>query len=285
MADNVTIDNGGLTDFVVSADEAASGLVQRVKLAYSGDGVDTHVTADAGGLLVNLGANNDVVASGTVTIGGGTAYVGGTASVNVVGGTATWTLAAGTAVVGKVQVANSTATADLLTLTSGTALAVGIYDSTGAQVALSSPIAISSTPSIDAGAYVANDNLDGDIISFANAVATTGGIAHLIGVELQDKSDLAPDLSIFFLRASITPESQNAAFTMTDANAEKIVAVVHTASGTWEDYVNGRKMFLVPSPPKPIRCDATTLYAVVRVNASWTPTSTSDLIITPILLR
>lgn len=60
MPDNVTVDNGGLTDYTVSADEAASGQVQRIKLAYSADGVDTHVQADADGLLVNLGANNDV---------------------------------------------------------------------------------------------------------------------------------------------------------------------------------------------------------------------------------
>ena len=71
MPDNVTIDNGGLTDFVVSADEAASGLVQRFKVAYSADGSDTHVTADSSGLLVNLGVNNDVtVTGGTVTVGG-----------------------------------------------------------------------------------------------------------------------------------------------------------------------------------------------------------------------
>lgn len=67
MADNVTVDNGALTDYLVSADEivATGELLQRVKLAYSADGVATHVTADADGLLVNLGANNDI--SGTVT--------------------------------------------------------------------------------------------------------------------------------------------------------------------------------------------------------------------------
>ena len=67
MADNVTVDNAALTDYLVSADEvvATGELLQRVKLAYSADGVATHVTADADGLLVNLGANNDV--TGTVT--------------------------------------------------------------------------------------------------------------------------------------------------------------------------------------------------------------------------
>jgi hypothetical protein len=67
MADNVTVDNGTLTDYVVSADEGAGGQVQRVKLAYSADGSEVHVPADADGLLVNLGANNDVTVSGVST--------------------------------------------------------------------------------------------------------------------------------------------------------------------------------------------------------------------------
>jgi hypothetical protein len=60
MADNVTVDNGALSDYQVSTDEAASGHVSRVKLAYSANGSDTHVQADADGVLANLGTNNDV---------------------------------------------------------------------------------------------------------------------------------------------------------------------------------------------------------------------------------
>jgi hypothetical protein len=61
VADNVVVDNGALTDFQVSADEAASGLLQRVKLAYSADGADTHIPADANGLLVYLGVTNNKI--------------------------------------------------------------------------------------------------------------------------------------------------------------------------------------------------------------------------------
>jgi len=59
MADNVQFQSTQLatpaSGTTVSTDEAASGHIQRVKLAYSADGVDTHVTADASGLLVNPG--------------------------------------------------------------------------------------------------------------------------------------------------------------------------------------------------------------------------------------
>lgn len=54
MSDNITVDNGVLTDFTVSADEAGSGQVQRVKLSYSGDGLDTHIGADVNGLDVDV---------------------------------------------------------------------------------------------------------------------------------------------------------------------------------------------------------------------------------------
>lgn len=63
MADGVLVDNNELTDYTVSTDEAASGQVQRVKLTYSADGSDTHVTADAQGLKVQgqLSIANSVV--------------------------------------------------------------------------------------------------------------------------------------------------------------------------------------------------------------------------------
>lgn len=64
MADDVTVHNnapGDGTAFDVAADEATGGKkIQLVKLTYSADGSRTHLPADADGLLVNLGANNDV---------------------------------------------------------------------------------------------------------------------------------------------------------------------------------------------------------------------------------
>jgi hypothetical protein len=77
VADDPLVDNGAEADYIVSADDAAGAYVQRFKLAYSADGSAVHVPADADGLLVNLGANNDVVVSGTVaaTDGGGSLTV------------------------------------------------------------------------------------------------------------------------------------------------------------------------------------------------------------------
>ena len=52
---------------IVTDEHVTRGHMQVVKLAYSADGDATYITADAGGLLVNLGANNDVTVTGTIT--------------------------------------------------------------------------------------------------------------------------------------------------------------------------------------------------------------------------
>ncbi len=73
MADQVTVDNGGLTDYDVSTDDAgADGQVQRVKLAVSADGSAAHIPADATtGLRVAIsdGSGNQIT-----SFGGGTQY-------------------------------------------------------------------------------------------------------------------------------------------------------------------------------------------------------------------
>lgn len=58
MADNITVDNGSLTDFVVASDECTTpfaGHTQVVKLAISTDGNSTLIPADSTyGLAVDL---------------------------------------------------------------------------------------------------------------------------------------------------------------------------------------------------------------------------------------
>lgn len=71
MADNVQFQSNQLatpaSGTTVSTDEASSGHIQRVKLAYSANGADTHVPADANGLSVNTGAHLDDVVNAVAT--------------------------------------------------------------------------------------------------------------------------------------------------------------------------------------------------------------------------
>lgn len=75
MADDVTYTStnpAGVPNATKQAtdEHATRGHMPIVKLAYSADGDATHVPADADGLLVNLGTNNDVTVTGTVTTTG-----------------------------------------------------------------------------------------------------------------------------------------------------------------------------------------------------------------------
>lgn len=103
MADDVAITAGAGTN--IATDDCTSGHVQLVKIAYSADGVRTHATVDADGVLVNLGANNDVtVTSGTVTAN----LAAGTNNIGDVDVLTLPTLPAGTNYVGKVRLTDGT---------------------------------------------------------------------------------------------------------------------------------------------------------------------------------
>lgn len=72
MADDVTYTStnpAGVPDATKQAtdEHATRGHMPIVKLAYSADGIATHVPADVDGLLVNLGTNNDVTVAGVAT--------------------------------------------------------------------------------------------------------------------------------------------------------------------------------------------------------------------------
>lgn len=84
MADNVQITAGSGTT-IATDDAGVGGHVQLVKLAISTDGSATLISADSDGLLVNLGTNNDVTISGTVTVGSHAVTNAGTFAVQVDG--------------------------------------------------------------------------------------------------------------------------------------------------------------------------------------------------------
>lgn len=73
MADGITLNTGSGGSTLATDDAGVAGHVQLVKLAVSADGSATALTADnTDGLLVNLGTNNDVTVTGSVTANAGT---------------------------------------------------------------------------------------------------------------------------------------------------------------------------------------------------------------------
>lgn len=157
---------------------------------------------------------------------------------------------------------------------------------TGSEQTFAKPVEVVVSPSIDAAAYSLNDNLDGAILAFANAVATPAGTAWVTHMWVRDKAGQVGTngigLEVWFLNDSITPNGQNSAFSLADADASKVRQVLSTLDGTTRTYKTGGTWTSVHSGrPMPYKlATGTTLNAVVKVvGTSTTPTwtSTSDI--------
>jgi len=95
------------------------------------------------------------------------------------------------------------------------------------------------TLSLDTNAYADGDVL-ADTQEIANVFRCPSGIGYLIGLTLLDKNDQAGALDIVFLRSNVSVGNENAAVSVTDANADEIVTIVVVAAADYVDLVNSR---------------------------------------------
>ena len=106
----------------------------------------------------------------------------------------------------------------------------------------------------------------GDVLgagwTFTSAVAASGGRGRLTGVVLLDKGDVTVAVDLWLASASITFGTDNAAPSISDTDAEKIVG---TISLSMQDLGNNR-IGSLSGISVPYVCDATSLfvYAVTR---------------------
>lgn len=81
------------------------------------------------------------------------------------------------------------------------------------------------TLSLDTSAYA-----DGDVLAatqeVASAAATSGGTCVLQGVTVLDKDDQGEEMDVYVLSANVAMGTENAAASITDANAAKIQAII-----------------------------------------------------------
>lgn len=231
MPDGVTVDNPTNGDYDVSTDDAgAAGQVQRVKLAYSADGSATHVQADADGVLVNLGANNDVV----VSDGGG--------SITVDASTLPLPTGAATAAKQPALGSAGTPSADVLTVqgvSGGTALPVSDGGSTltvddgGGSITVDGTVAISGTVAV-------TDN-SGSLTVDNATLAVTGGGTESGALRVTLATDSTGVVSVddggssLTVDGTVTADAGTGPWPVTDNGGSLTVdgTVAATQSGTW----------------------------------------------------
>lgn len=121
MADDVTIDNGALTDFDVATDEVSSKHYQRVKVDLGGDGVSSPLVrgqqAAANSLPVTL-ASDETITSTLASIKTAVETIDNFISGNF----------------GMVKLSDGTDTADVFDLTNSNPLAVQVVDDNGTAI-------------------------------------------------------------------------------------------------------------------------------------------------------
>jgi hypothetical protein len=175
---------------------------------------DTQITKLGGGLPAALTASGNLKIAIVESTGGGLTDTELRASAVPV------SLSAGTANIGDVDVLS------LPAIPAGTNV-IG-------RVRGNSEV-IDVTLSLDTAAYASGDVLAATQ-EVASAVAANGGKAVLHSVTVLDKDDQGQALDLVFLRTNVSLGTENAAVSITDADAEEILGVVQVTAGDFLDF-------------------------------------------------
>ena len=92
--------------------------------------------------------------------------------------------------------------------------------------------AIIQTPTVTAGAYLANDNVGG-LLTFANAARFSGGGGIIKEIVIVDDASQSAILELWLFNQTFTAGADNAVWTPVEAELHTLVTIVSTADGTY----------------------------------------------------
>jgi hypothetical protein len=160
--------------------------------------------------------------------------------------------------------------------TSGSGSVIALLKAIAGGIQVFSPgDMIDVTLSLDTSAYASGDIL-ADTQSIANAVRVNAGRALLQSVTIIDEDDQGVALTLYFLSANNSLGSENAAPSITDANARDILGWVDFGTADYKD-LGGSKIACKTGIGLLLEAASasTTLY-VAAVNGTGTPTYTAS---------
>ncbi len=132
-------------------------------------------------------------------------------------------------------------------------------------------------------AYTAGDQV-GTQFTIANAARSSGGTGTIVGVSLLDVTDIIGGYNVWVYRASVTPASDNAAFSVSDGDQANLIGVIPLAG----PYDGGPNKFVQAfGIGFPYDCSGgTSLYALLQCTIGHTFfAATTDLTLTFWLAR
>jgi hypothetical protein len=123
-----------------------------------------------------------------------------------------------------------------MTWTSGTSITVTAHSTnlTNPQHFATVTDLLTLTLSLDTNAYASADVLAATQ-ELANAVRVSAGTGIIQSIRLNDKDDQGGALELVFLKTNVALGTENAAVSITDANADQIIGIVKVASSDYVD--------------------------------------------------
>lgn len=140
---------------------------------------------------------------------------------------------------------------------------------------------VTLTFSTDTSIYADNDVIaDSQILAAVTRANDSKGF--LIAFELTDEDDnTAIDMDIIFLSANVSVGTENAAVSISDANARNIIGVINILAADWNDHINSKMVSVGNKPGSMLSMPITPVSGsddiyVALVCRSGTPTYTAS---------
>lgn len=131
------------------------------------------------------------------------------------------------------------------------------------------------TLSVPAEAVDDNDVLADTQLVSASAFAKAGGTAKLEHVSVLDKDDQGVEMDLFFLNADVALGTEDAGISITDTNAEAIVAIVNVPAASYVDLI-GCQRAEVANIGKVLKAAAGSKSLWIAAATRGTPTHTAS---------
>lgn len=133
---------------------------------------------------------------------------------------------------------------------------------------------IDVTPTLDTSIYASGDTLfDSTVIT--NAVPIGGAAIRLTSIVLIDKDDQGAALDLYILDSNLPFGTLNAAPSISDANADNMLAHIAVAAGDWKD-LGGARVAVIENIQTIVKPSADGRDLYVAATTGGTPTHTAS---------